>query len=342
MKFTSVLEELRRSPKRWLVTGCAGFIGSHFLETLLSNDQEVVGIDNFSTGYRHNLEKVAVIVGDTRFSRFTFHEGNVADPEITAKACKGVYAILHQGALGSVPRSIDNPVASNHANVTGFLQMATSAKDAGVKRMVYASSSSVYGDNADLPKVEEVVGNPLSPYAVTKMVNELYARVFAYTYSMELVGLRYFNVFGPRQNPNGAYAAVIPKWIGQLLSGQECTVNGDGETSRDFCYIKNVVQANILAAMSDEGNGEVFNVACGDTTTLKDLYAQIIEGLIPHVDPALNLREKPLAFAPFRQGDIRHSLANTSKIKNAFGYEPQYTCSQGLIEAAKWYAENLQ
>jgi UDP-N-acetylglucosamine/UDP-N-acetylgalactosamine 4-epimerase len=302
------LPQLAATRRRWLITGVAGFIGSNLLEALLRCGQAVVGLDNFSTGHRRNLEDVRRSVGPDRWLNFTFIEGDIESPSDSAKACTGVDYVLHQAALGSVPRSIADPLRTNRSNVDGFLTMLIASRDAKVKRFVYASSGSVYGDHPGLPKVEEATGRPLSPYAVTKCVNELYADVFCQTYGMECIGLRYFNVFGRRQSPDGPYAAVIPLWVANLLSGKACVVNGDGATSRDFCYVENVLQANILAAITEnkEAVNTVYNVAVGKQTTLMELYEMIRERLVP-LRPEVS-HAKP-HFGPFRPGDIRHSFA---------------------------------
>jgi UDP-N-acetylglucosamine 4-epimerase len=338
--YSELQARLRGEPRRWLVTGCAGFIGSNLVEQLLRLGQAVVGLDNFSTGHRHNLEDVAAQVGEGAWGRFSFREGDIRDLETCRSVCEGVDYVLHQAALGSVPRSIEDPIATNQSNVDGFLHMLVAARDAGVKRFVYAASSSTYGDHPGLPKVEDRIGRPLSPYAVTKYVNELYAEVFQRTYGLESVGLRYFNVFGRRQDPEGAYAAVIPRWVGTLLEGGACRINGDGETSRDFCYIDNVVQVNLLAATAEgEGvTGEVYNVAVGDRTTLNELYGWIRDGLARY-RPELAGREP--VHGDFRAGDVRHSQADVSKARQRLGYEPSHTVRQGLDEALQWYAETL-
>jgi UDP-N-acetylglucosamine 4-epimerase len=340
-KLDSLKQVLATAPKRWLVTGVAGFIGSNLLEFLLKCGQKVTGLDNFSTGTRMNLQDVQRSVGPDRWADFTFLEGDIAVAADCAKACAGVEYVLHQAALGSVPRSIADPQASNRSNIDGFLNMLVAAKDAKVKRFVYASSGAVYGDYPGLPKVEDVIGKPLSPYAVTKCVNELYADVFSKTYDMECIGLRYFNVFGRRQRPDGPYAAVIPIWVANLLKGKACVVNGDGNTSRDFCYIDNVLQANLLAAtsISPLAVNTVYNIAVGERTTLLELYAMIKNCLIP-IRP--DLREAAPHFGPFRQGDIQHSQADITKAKHRLGYEPTHTIAQGLEEAIPWYAVTLR
>jgi UDP-N-acetylglucosamine 4-epimerase len=337
--FESVTSRLREEPRRWLVTGCAGFIGSHLVERLLGLGQRVVGLDNFATGHRRNLDDVRRIVGEQGWSRFRFVEGDIRSLDDCRDACEGADIVLHQAALGSVPLSVDDPVATNQANVDGFLHMLVASRDAGVRRFVYAASSSTYGDHPGLPKVEDAIGRPLSPYAVTKYVNELYAGVFERTYGLATVGLRYFNVFGPRQDPEGAYAAVIPRWVGELLSGRPCVILGDGETSRDFCYIDNVVQANLLAACAEgQGvTGEVYNVAFGERTTLNQLFAMIRDGLVPHRPEVAGARPE---YGDFRAGDVRHSQADISRARARLGYRPEHTVRSGLAQALPWYAEN--
>jgi UDP-N-acetylglucosamine 4-epimerase len=331
---------LRANPKTWLVTGVAGFIGSNLLETLLSLDQRVVGLDNFSTGFQHNLDEVRGLVTDAQWQRFTFIEGDIREIDTCHAACRGVDYVLHQAALGSVPRSIEDPVTTNENNITGFLHMLVAARDAGVTRMVYAASSSTYGDHPDLPKVEDKIGNPLSPYAVTKLVDELYGRVFARTYGFATIGLRYFNIFGRRQDPDGAYAAVIPKWFAGLLNDETVYINGDGETSRDFCYIDNCVQANIMAATAaDEAADEVYNVAFGERTSLNDLYRMIRERVAPHHPAAAGA--KPV-HRDFRPGDVRHSLADISKAGEKIGYAPEFSIADGLDQATGWYINRFK
>ena len=329
---------LRARPRTWLVTGVAGFIGSNLLETLLGLDQNVVGLDNFATGHQRNLDEVCTLVDAAQWARFRFIEGDIRELADCQAACAGVDHVLHQAALGSVPRSLADPIATNAANITGFLNMLVAARDAGVARFVYAASSSTYGDHPGLPKVEDVIGKPLSPYAVTKYVNELYADVFARSYGFQSIGLRYFNVFGVRQNPNGAYAAVIPKWADSLLAGETVFINGDGETSRDFCYVANAVQANLLAAtVADEAAvNQVYNVAVGDRTTLNTLYAQLRDGLAPQGVSA----DKRPAYREFRVGDVRHSQADISKAVRLMGYAPTHMLSDGLREALPWYVRN--
>ncbi len=324
MKYNDITKNLTASPKKWLVTGVAGFIGSNLLETLLLLEQTVVGLDNFSTGHQHNLDAVKDIVSDEQWARFSFTEGDICDFETCEAAVKNVDYVLHQAALGSVPRSIENPINTNASNITGFLNMLTAAKEENVQSFVYAASSSTYGDHPDLPKVEEKIGNPLSPYAVTKYVNELYADVFYRTYNFKSVGLRYFNVFGPRQDPEGAYAAVIPKWVSAVKSGSTVYINGDGETSRDFCYIDNVVQINILAATCNTlSKNEVYNVAVGGQTSLNQLIELIKDNLRMNSFTDIQYRD-------FRAGDVRHSKASIEKAINQLGYDPQYTMNEGL------------
>lgn len=338
-RYEKVQEELRAQPRTWLITGCAGFIGSNLLEKLLELGQHVVGLDNFSTGYQHNLDDVQGCVGEEAWSRFRFIEGDIRNLADCHAACEGVDYVLHQAALGSVPRSLADPITTNESNVTGFLNMLVAARDAGVKRFVYAASSSTYGDHPGLPKVEDRIGRPLSPYAVTKYVNELYARVFEDAYGVETIGLRYFNVFGRRQDPNGAYAAVIPKWIGQLLRGEPCVINGDGETSRDFCYVDNAVQTNLLAATTqgDSVTGQVYNVAVGDRTTLNELFAEIRQGLARFQE---SLKAVEPRYADFRKGDVRHSQADVAKAQAMLGYRHTHDIRAGLEEALDWYVSS--
>jgi UDP-N-acetylglucosamine 4-epimerase len=339
-QFEKTKQELLDSPKTWLVTGVAGFIGSNLVEFLLKHNQKVRGLDNFSTGHQHNLDDIKANVTQEQWQNFSFTKGDIKDYDTCEAITKDVDIILHQAALGSVPRSIDDPVTSNLSNVTGFLNMLTAAKNNKVNRMVYASSSSVYGDSKELPKVEERTGNLLSPYAVTKYANELYAGVFHKVYGFEAIGLRYFNVFGKRQDPNGAYAAVIPKWLGSLINDEDVFINGDGETSRDFTYIANVIQSNILAGTTTnkEAFGEVFNAGIGGRLTLNDLYNSINRELEENLD---GFKTKKAIYRDFRAGDIRHSNANIDKLKNATGYEPTHDIDKGLNESILWYIENL-
>lgn len=337
-KFDQVKTTLQEKPATWLITGVAGFIGSNLLETLLLLNQTVVGLDNFATGFQHNLDEVKGEVSAEQWARFTFIQGDICRLDDCRKACEGVDYVLHQAALGSVPRSIENPIATNAANIDGFLNMLVAALDAKVKSFTYAASSSTYGDHPALPKVEENIGLPLSPYAVTKYVNELYASVFARTYGFNCIGLRYFNVFGKRQNPNGAYAAVIPKWTGAMIQGEPVYINGDGETSRDFCYVKNAIQMNLLAAttVSPEAKNQVYNVAVGDRTTLNQLFAYLKNELnnlrVPY-------QQEPV-YRDFRAGDVRHSQAAVSKAEGLLGYQPKYRLGDGIKEAMPWYCNS--
>lgn len=341
MADAAIVDSLKARPRRWLVTGSAGFIGSHLLEALLSAGHSVVSLDNFATGHRHNLEQVRAAVGDAAWSNHRFIEGDIADLDACRRACAGAELVLHQAALGSVPRSINDPLATHRANATGFLNMLVAAKDTGVSRFVYAASSSTYGDSPALPKVEDVIGCPLSPYAVTKYVNELYADVFGRCYGLATIGLRYFNVFGARQDPEGAYAAVIPRWVAAMLSGRACVINGDGQTSRDFCYVANAVQANLRAALSGDARavGQVYNVAAGQRTTLLELHA-LLGAALRERRPGLVMAAPQ--FADFREGDVRHSLADISKARLLLGYEPSHDVRSGLREAVCWYVENLE
>lgn len=336
--YEGVQNLLRSQPSSWLVTGAAGFIGSNLVEKLLLLNQRVIGADNFATGSRSNLEQVKELVGSDKWRNFVFVEGDILDLQYCAQLCDGVDHVLHQAALGSVPRSINDPIASNAANVGGFLNIITASKDSGVKSFTYAASSSIYGDHPALPKVEETIGKPLSPYAVTKYVNELYGTVFSSTYGFSSTGLRYFNVFGPRQSPNGAYAAVIPKWTESMINGETVTINGDGETSRDFCYVDNVVQANILAATtSDSRQARIYNVAVGQRNSLKDLFETIKASL---AGEGIKYSKVP-RFESFREGDVLHSLADISKAQIEMGYYPSHSLAEGIAAATPWYIENL-
>lgn len=338
--YESLRQQLRSTPKTWLVTGCAGFIGSNILEQLLRLGQTVVGLDNFSTGKQCNLDEVHSLVSKEQWARFRFIEGDIRDLEACNQACSGIDYVLHQAALGSVPRSIDDPIASNASNVTGFLNMLVASRDAGVRRFVYAASSSTYGDHPGLPKIEEQIGRPLSPYAVTKYVNELYADVFGRCYGVESIGLRYFNVFGPRQDPDGAYAAVIPKWIAALLLHEPIYINGTGETSRDFCYVQNAVQANLLAATieSSEAVNQIYNVAVNARTDLNQLFILLRDGLARR-HPAL--KESQPVYRDFRAGDVMHSQADINKARRLLGFQPTHTILEGLEEALGWYEQNV-
>ena len=332
-RYLKTLEFLQKNPARWLVTGVAGFIGSNLLETLLLNGQEVVGLDNFATGFQENLDEVKDQVG-SKWSNFKFIEGDIRSLEDCRTACEHMDYVLHQAALGSVPRSISDPMATNATNIGGFLNMLVVARDTKVKSFTYAASSSTYGDHPSLPKVEDIIGNPLSPYAVTKYVNELYAGVFAKTYGFNSIGLRYFNVFGKRQDCNGAYAAVIPKWVAAMIAGKEVDIYGDGSSSRDFCYITNIVQANLLAALAPkESQNQVFNIALGDRTDLNHLYKCIRDVL---KENGFNFQLAP-RYCEFRSGDVRHSQADINKAKYMLGYEPQYRLLEGIKEVMPWY-----
>ncbi len=334
--FDQLCRRLAETPARWLVTGCAGFIGSHLVETLLKLDQHVVGLDNFATGHRKNLTEIREAVSPGQWQRFRFVEGDICKPEDCGEVCRDIDYVLHQAALGSVPRSLANPQATNAANIDGFLNMLVAARDAKVKRFVYAASSSTYGDHPALPKVEENIGRPLSPYAVTKLVNEIYAEVFGRCYGFPSIGLRYFNVFGPRQDPEGAYAAVIPRWTRAMLLGDEITINGDGETSRDFCFVANAVQANLLAATMEnpEAIGQVYNVAVNDRTTLTHLFELLRDALAKNCPELAAV--KPI-YRDFRAGDVRHSQADIAKAARLLGYAPTHRLADGICEAMPWY-----
>jgi UDP-N-acetylglucosamine/UDP-N-acetylgalactosamine 4-epimerase len=364
-RYEQIQTELRQAPKTWLVTGVAGFIGSNLLETLLKLDQRVVGLDNFATGHQRNLHEVQTLVTQSQWANFHFICGDIRKLEDCQKAMTfnhcvdrndattqttdtstPVDYVLHQAALGSVPRSLANPIDTNETNITGFLNMLVASRDANVKSFIYAASSSTYGDHPALPKVEENIGNPLSPYAVTKYLNELYAGVFARSYGFRSIGLRYFNVFGPRQDPNGAYAAVIPKWMRALLKEEAIYINGDGETSRDFCFIANVVQANLLAACAaEEGRDKIYNVAVGERTTLNQLFAAIKKNLLSLLINNINNHSiagaQPI-YCNFRSGDVQHSQADVSKIKKYLGYSVAINIHDGLKEASIWYLKNYK
>jgi UDP-N-acetylglucosamine 4-epimerase len=366
--YQTLRDQLLNNPKTWLVTGVAGFIGSNLLETLLKLDQRVVGLDNFATGHQHNLDEVQTLVTPEQWANFHFIEGDIRNLEDCRRAMSyspsplagegrgeggggeaqssvlspqsSVDYVLHQAALGSVPRSIEDPITTNQNNIDGFLNMLVAARDANVKRFVYAASSSTYGDHPDLPKVEDKIGKPLSPYAVTKLVNELYADVFARTYGFNTIGLRYFNIFGQRQDPNGAYAAVIPKWIDAMIKNQPVYINGDGETSRDFCYIDNTVQANLLAATTENPDAvnQVYNIAVGDRTSLNDLFEHLRTNLVAHYPHLKNFKA---LHRDFRAGDVRHSLANIEKAATRLGYVPQYKIGEGLVQCMAWYINDI-
>ncbi len=366
--YTQLQTRIASEPHAWLITGVAGFIGSNLLETLLKLNQRVVGLDNFATGHQRNLDEVQTLVSAEQWANFNFIQGDIrnlddchsvmafrhsrAGGNPDSQKCVPVEYVLHQAALGSVPRSAEDPITTNSVNIDGFLNMLVAARDAKVKRFVYAASSSTYGDHPGLPKVEDKIGKPLSPYAVTKYVNELYADVFARTYGFNTIGLRYFNVFGPRQDPNGAYAAVIPKWIASMIKGEPVYINGDGETSRDFCFIENVRQINLLAATVSDAviptqagiqsdispTNQVYNVAVGDRTTLNQLYEQLQLNLLP-LYPHLK-GSKPV-YRDFRAGDVRHSLADISKASSLLGYQPTHRIGEGLKVAMEWYIRHV-
>lgn len=337
--YQQVTESLVNEPKTWLITGVAGFIGSNLLESLLLLNQKVVGLDNFATGFQHNLDEVQSVVTAEQWQRFNFMEGDIRNLADCQSACADVDYILHQAGLGSVPRSIADPINTNETNISGFLNMLVAARDAKVASFTYAASSSTYGDHPALPKVEEAIGKPLSPYAVTKYVNELYAEVFARTYGFHTIGLRYFNIFGKRQTPDGAYAAVIPKWTAAMIQGDDVYINGDGDTSRDFNFIENAVQANILAATADDdAKNQVYNVAVGGRTTLNTLFTALKDNLSIN---GIDYSQAPI-YRDFREGDVRHSQADISKIQSALGYDPQFDVVQGVKKAMPWYVTFLQ
>jgi len=334
--YHTTLQELQKHPKNWLITGVAGFIGSHLLETLLKHNQIVFGLDNFITGNQSNLDKVCNLVTDSQWNNFKFIEGDICNIDTCRQSVKNIDFVLHQAALGSVPRSIENPLLTNTINISGFLNMLDSSKNANVKSFIYAASSSTYGDHPDLPKVENNIGNPLSPYGLTKYVNELYADIFNRVYEFKSIGLRYFNVFGPRQDPNGAYAAVIPKWINLMLNQQEVIINGDGTTSRDFCYVENAVQANILAAVAKpEAHNNIYNVAVGDRTSLNELVRLLQKSLQEY---NFGYTKDPI-YQSFREGDVLHSMADISKAKLILGYDPEFNVESGLLKTLKTYIE---
>ena len=331
---------IAKQPRTWLVTGVAGFIGSNLLEALLKLGQRVVGLDNFATGHQHNLDQVEQAVGREAWGRLRFIEGDIRSLDTCREACRDVNVVLHEAALGSVPRSIDDPITSHETNVSGFLNMLVAARDAGVQRFVYAASSAAYGDWPGLPKVEDQIGRPLSPYGAGKYMNELYADVFGRCYGLETIGLRYFNVFGPRQDPEGAYAAVIPKWVASMVRGETVFINGDGETARDFCYIENVIQANLLSGTTANKDAvhQVYNVAVGDSTTLNELHRHLAELLQRHDE---SFAAGQPEYRDFRAGDVRYSRADISKITSLVGYRPTHDVHQGLARAIDWYVASL-
>ena len=340
MVFEQIQTQLKNQPKTWLITGVAGFIGSNLLEALVKLNERGVGLDNFSRGFEHNLNEVRKMVSAEQWRSFRLIDGDICELATCHYACTGIDYVLHHAAHGSVTRSIENPITSNKNNINGFLNMLVAARDMKVQRFIYAASSSTYGDHPALPKVEGNIGRPLSPYAVTKLVNELYAEVFARTYGFKSIGLRYFNVFGRRQNPEGAYAAVIPKWITSIIEELPICINGDGETSRDFCYIENVIQANMLAAVNKDNasNNQIYNVSVGDRTSLNDLYYFMRELILLRL-PQLEVH--PPIYRDFRVGDVRHSVANIEKIKTSLGYQPTHTVKQGLNDAVDWYIASI-
>tara|TARA_B100000212_G_scaffold209241_1_gene157997 strand:+ start:34318 stop:35343 length:1026 start_codon:yes stop_codon:yes gene_type:complete len=339
INFSQTCEILKNDPKNWLITGVAGFIGSNILELLLKLEQNVIGIDNFSTGKLSNLNQLEKTMEPNLWKNFTFIEGDIRDYELCKRGCKEVEIVLHQAALGSVPRSIKNPLMTNDVNISGFLNVLESAKNEGVKSFIYAASSSTYGDHPDLPKVENIIGNPLSPYAVTKYVNEIYADVYKRTYDFDSIGLRYFNVFGKKQSPEGDYAAVIPKWVNCIINNQEIFIYGDGQTSRDFCYVENVIQANILAAMTqaEEAKNQIYNIAMNDSTTLNELF-ELISDELRNNGFIYKLKPK---YLDFRKGDVRHSRANINKASNLLGYSPMFDVRKGIEHSLPWYIENV-
>lgn len=338
--FAQLSQQLQSKQARWLVTGCAGFIGSHLIETLLKLNQSVVGLDNFSTGHPCNLDEVKALVSPGQWQQFQFIEADIREPQVCLDACREVDYVLHQAALGSVPRSLADPLATNASNIDGFLNMLVAARDARVRRFVYAASSSTYGDHPDLPKVEERIGRPLSPYAVTKLVNELYAEVFARCYGFASIGLRYFNVFGARQDPEGAYAAVIPRWTRAMLLGEQVLINGDGETSRDFCFVDNAVQANLLAATTENPDAvnQVYNVALDDRTSLNRLF-EMLRAVLAETNPEL-VSAKP-GYGEFRPGDVRHSQADIAKARRLLQYAPTHRLEEGIRVAMPWYVSHF-
>lgn len=336
--YEQISAQLRNQPKTWLITGVAGFIGSNLLEALLKLEQNVVGLDNFETGHRHNFDRVQALVTPEQWQRFRFHEGDIRELADCARAVEGVDYVLHEAALGSVPRSLENPIRTNDTNISGFLNMLVASRDAKVSRFVFAASSSTYGDHPGLPKIEDRIGKPLSPYAVTKYVNELYAEVFARSYGFASVGLRYFNVFGKRQHPNGAYAAVVPKWTAALIKNEDIFINGDGETSRDFTFIENAVQANLLAATGEnEARNQIYNVAASGRTTLNTLFQELVEALATN---GVSYEKAPI-YQGFRDGDVRHSQADISKITRLLGYAPTHGVKAGIVETMPWYMRTL-
>ena len=339
-KYNKIKDSLVKEPKTWLITGVAGFIGSNLLEELLKLNQNVIGADNYSTGFQSNLTEVQKKVSKTQWKRFVFNKGDISKIKFCQFICQDVDYVLHQAALGSVPRSLKDPIKTNNSNITGFLSMLVAARDSNVKNFVYAASSSTYGDHKSLPKREDRIGNPLSPYAITKYVNELYAEIFFKSYSFNSIGLRYFNVFGKRQSPNGAYAAVIPKWLAEISTNQSIIINGDGSTSRDFCYVDNAVQANILAACvtNKKALNQIYNVALGDKTSLKNLFNIIKQEVLKYK----SIDHIPPIYKDFRVGDVRHSQADISKAKKLLGYRPTHKIRSGIKELVLWHMDNFK
>jgi UDP-N-acetylglucosamine 4-epimerase len=338
--YQAALAGLAQRRHHWLITGVAGFVGSNLLETLLRLGQQVTGLDNFMTGYRENLDQVRALVPDAAWQRFRFIEGDIRCLTSCRDACEGVEFVLHQAALGSVGRSIEDPILTSDINMIGFLNVLVAARDAGVRRLVYAASSATYGDHPDLPKVEDRIGRPLSPYALTKHVNEVYADMFARCYQTESIGLRYFNIFGPRQDPDGPYAAVIPQWFSAMINNVQLNINGDGDSSRDFCFIDNAVQANLLASLSTDPGAvnQVYNVAVNARTSLNELYA-LMHGMLEQ--RFAHLANYQPRYTDFRVGDVRHSQADISKAARLLGYQPSHRLEDGLRESLEWYISHL-
>ena len=335
--YLSAQKKLLNDPKVWLITGVAGFIGSNLLETLLQLNQTVIGLDNLSTGKKDNLSEVQSLVSKKQWSKFQFIKGDISNLKTCKVACTNIDYVLHQAALGSVPRSIKDPIRTNKSNVSGFLNILQAAKEAEVKSFVYAASSSTYGDHSALPKREHIIGKPLSPYAVTKYVNELYADVFQKSYNFDSIGLRYFNVFGKRQTPNSSYAAVIPKWVDAMVKNRQIFINGDGTTSRDFCFIENAIQANILAATTTKKSAlnQIYNIAVGDRTSLNQLYDELKKIIFQQT----SIFHEKLIYRDFREGDVKHSQADITKAQKLLGYKPTHKVQDGLTKVAIWHLE---
>lgn len=333
-----ILNAIKSNTNAWLVTGAAGFIGSHLVEELLRANQKVVGLDNFSTGFKQNLDKIESAVSSSQWKNFCFIEADIADLAACQYACENVDYILHQAALASVPASMDDPIKAHDVNVTGFINILTAARDQGVRRVVYASSSAVYGEGKELPKTEEKISDPISPYAANKYMNEVYAKTFSHCFGLETVGLRYFNVFGPRQDPNGAYAAVIPKWLEAMLQKKPAYIYGDGESTRDFIFVKDVVRANLLAALTDAPGAlnQAYNIGLGNQITLNQLFNLLSELLSEHLHTQ---QVRAPRYEVAREGDIRHSYANVRKTKELLEFSPKFSLKEGLRENIKWYAD---